>query len=147
MSSELNGELVPEGGGDSIPLLRSPLTVGRRESCDVCLEFSNISGRHCELTFKEGYWSVKDLNSTNGIKVNGRRVDQSALKPGDKLTIGKRNYQLQYATSAEVQKKLEEMTVEQEESVFGSSLLEKAGLANPRSGEREPSRRYDLLEE
>ncbi|MFL5327939.1 MAG: FHA domain-containing protein [Gemmataceae bacterium] len=147
MSDELNGELVPEGGGDSIPLLLTPLTVGRRESCDIYLDFSNVSGRHCELSFKDGYWSVKDLNSTNGIKVNGRRVDQIALKPGDKIGIGKRNYEIQYTTSTEVQRKLEEMTVEQEESVFGSSLLEKAGLANPRSGEGKVSRGYNLLEE
>jgi hypothetical protein len=74
-------------------------------------------------------------------------VDQIALKPGDKIGIGKRNYEIQYTTSAEVQRKLEEMTVEQEESVFGSSLLEKAGLANPRSGEGKVSRGYNLLEE
>ena len=147
MSIELNGELVPEGGGDSIPLLRTPMTVGRRESCDVYLDFPNVSGKHCELSFKEGYWTIKDLNSTNGIKVNGRRVNQQPLKPGDKVAIGKRNYQIQYTTSEDVQRKLEELTVEQEESVFGSSLLEKAGLMNPRSGEGRVSRGYDLLED
>src|SRR4051812_10382796 len=147
MAGDLNGELVPEGGGDSIPLLRTPLTLGRRESCDICLEFANISGKHCELYFREGYWSVKDLNSTNGIKVNGHRVDQTALKPGDKIGIGKRTYQIQYNVTPDVQKKLEEMVVEKEESIFGSSLLEKAGLTNPRSGESGPSRRYDLLDD
>ena len=50
------------------------MTLGRRESCDVPLQFPNISGVHCELSFRDGYWSIKDLNSTNGIKVNGMRV-------------------------------------------------------------------------
>src|SRR5437660_927770 len=69
MNQELNGELVPIGGGDSIPLIRPALTVGRRESCDICINFPNISGVHCELNFRDGYWYIRDLNSTNGIKV------------------------------------------------------------------------------
>ncbi|MSU77322.1 MAG: FHA domain-containing protein [Gemmataceae bacterium] len=48
-----NGALIPKGGGDNIPLTRSPLTIGRRDSCDICLQFSNISGKHCELTLQE----------------------------------------------------------------------------------------------
>ena len=39
-----NGELVPVGGGDPIPLIRPILTLGRRESCDICISFPNISG-------------------------------------------------------------------------------------------------------
>ena len=35
-----------------------------------------------------GDWQIVDLNSTNGIKVNGRRVDQAALEPGDRITLG-----------------------------------------------------------
>ena len=51
---KINGELIPIGGGDSIPLTRSPLVLGRRESCDISLQFPNISGAHCELPYKEG---------------------------------------------------------------------------------------------
>ena len=109
MATELNGELVPEGGGDSIPLLKSPLMVGRRESCDIYLDFANVSGKHCVFSFQDGYWKVKDNNSTNGIKVNGRRCDERALKSGDKICIGKRNYEIQYTCDAEVQKKLSEI--------------------------------------
>ena len=54
MSQEVHGELVPVGGGDAIPLIRGILTVGRRESCDICMRFPNISGLHAELTFREG---------------------------------------------------------------------------------------------
>src|SRR5688572_5818812 len=70
MPHAVHGHLVPVGGGDNIPLIRSVMTLGRRDSCDICLRFPNISGRHCELSFREGYWFVRDLNSTNGIKVN-----------------------------------------------------------------------------
>src|SRR5690349_11165288 len=55
MSLEANGELVPVGGGDSIPLLRETLTIGRRDSCDIPLRFPNVSGIHCQLNFHDGY--------------------------------------------------------------------------------------------
>src|SRR5436309_1795976 len=55
MSFQVNGELVPAGGGDNIPLIRELLTIGRRESCDICMRFPNISGLHAEMSFRNGY--------------------------------------------------------------------------------------------
>src|SRR6516164_3502166 len=100
MSFEVHGELIPVGGGDAIPLIRDTLVIGRRESCDIPLRFPNISGMHCELTFRDGYWSLRDLNSTNGIKVNGSRVTQKLLHPEDEITIGKRKYTIKYEMPA-----------------------------------------------
>ena len=57
------GEMIPKGGGDNIPLLKTKLLVGRRESCDVVLRFANVSAHHCELTCEGGYWYVRDLQS------------------------------------------------------------------------------------
>src|SRR5947207_241322 len=156
MSDALNGELVPVGGGDTIPLLREVMTLGRRESCDICLQFPNISGMHCELSFRDGYWTVRDLNSTNGIKVNGTRVQARPLKPGDEITIAKRRYVIQYALGPEAQAELEALLAE-DEDVFGKSLLERAGLANekaPKLRQPQPPRprpgivkRYNPLQE
>src|SRR5262249_4228867 len=87
MSFEANCELVPVGGGDSIPLIRDILTIGRRDSCDIPLRLPNVSGMHAELSFREGYWYIKDLNSTNGVKINGVRHQQKLLLPGDQITI------------------------------------------------------------
>ncbi len=126
--SSVKGELVPVGGGDAIPLIRPVLTVGRRESCDVCMRFPNISGLHCELSFKDGYWYIRDLNSTNGIKVNGTRVQEKALMPSDEVTIGKRKYQINYTLSADKRPLEEEMV----DAIGGQSLLEKAGLEKHR---------------
>ena len=78
------GELIPVGGGDPIPLLKKNLLVGRRESCDIVLRFSNVSAHHCQLVCNGGYWYVKDLKSRNGVKVNGLRV-RKRLDPGDEL--------------------------------------------------------------
>jgi adenylate cyclase len=137
MKEEVNGELVPVGGGDTIPLLRSVMVLGRRESCDVPLNFPNISGMHCELSFRDGYWSLKDLNSTNGVKVNGLRVQSRPLKPGDEIAIAKRRFTIQYNLTAEAQHELNALLTE-DENIFGKSLLEKAGLS---SGNPPPTRR------
>src|SRR5262249_43836774 len=127
-SLDVNGELVPVGGGDSIPLLRPHLTLGRRESCDIRLPFPNVSGLHCELSYKEGFWTIADLGSTNGIKVNGLRVPRKLLQPGDTITIAKRTYTIEY-TAPERSSTLQELM---EDDIMGQSLLEKAGLEKPR---------------
>jgi pSer/pThr/pTyr-binding forkhead associated (FHA) protein len=128
MSLQANGELVPLGGGDTIPLIREALTIGRRESCDICLRFPNISGLHCELVFRNGYWYIRDCNSTNGVKVNGTRVQEKLLHPKDEISIGKRRFTIRYELPAD-RHALEEV---QEEDIMSQSLLEKAGLERPR---------------
>jgi predicted component of type VI protein secretion system len=144
MSDEVGGELVPQGGGDNIPLIRSTLVIGRRESCDICLRLPNVSGIHCELSNKDGYWYIRDLGSTNGIKVNGTRVQQKLLHPGDKITIAKRHWTIEYTLKAG-KRVMEEMM---EDDVMGQSLLEKAGLVRPkREEERRPKSKADLAAE
>jgi len=121
------GELVPQGGGDIIPLLKMTLRIGRRESCDICLRFPNISTVHCELAFKDGYWVIRDLNSTNGIKVNGERLRFRPLRPGDRITIGKRDYIINYELHTHGQNALESVLTEAAD-MYNQSLMEKAGL-------------------
>ena len=62
--------------------------LGRSRECDIQVEDANVSRRHAELR-QEGaaYWLV-DLDSTNGIEVNGRRVKRAKLEPGDTFTVG-----------------------------------------------------------
>jgi predicted component of type VI protein secretion system len=132
MEHQVNGELIPQGGGDSIPLARSPLILGRRESCDICLQFPNVSGKHCELTYKEGFWILRDLDSTNGILVNDIPVDKGAKKMlhnDDILTIAQRSYAIQYMETGRASD-LDEYE-DEIESIMNTSLLEKAGLAHP----------------
>ena len=139
MSEGHFGELVPVGGGDAIPLVSEVMTIGRRESCDICLKFQNISGTHCELALKSGVWHLRDLNSTNGVKVNGERTLRRPLRPGDEIGIAGRKYIIQYKLGAET--KLEEIFAEEEENVFGQSLMEKAGLEKPKSAKKPGGRR------
>lgn len=120
------GELIPRGGGDSIPLLKDKLLVGRRSACDVCLRFPNISSHHCQLELINGYWHVRDLGSSNGIKVNGTRCDTKWLMPGDTLSVAKHHYEISYVPQTDG-------PPPEEADPFALSLLEKAGLMKPKT--------------
>jgi pSer/pThr/pTyr-binding forkhead associated (FHA) protein len=142
-----NGVLVPVGGGDAIPLIRETLTLGRRESCDICLRFPNVSGLHCELTFKDGCWTIRDKNSTNGIKVNGARVQKKVLHPGDTITIAKRSFTIEYNLTVGKQALAEMM--EDSADLIDIPLLQKAGLARPEDLDKKPKQRkpWDDIED
>jgi Protein of unknown function (DUF3662)/FHA domain len=62
--------------------------LGRSKECDIRISDPNVSRRHAEVR-QEGsaYWIV-DLDSTNGVLVNGRRQKRAKLDDGDKITLG-----------------------------------------------------------
>lgn len=119
------GTLVPLGGGDPIPLLKEHLTVGRRPSADICLKFQNVSGTHCELIFERGRWIIRDLNSSNGIKVKGKQVPKRTLQPGDEISIASHRFTIHYTMSGGAGTPDAQA---EEEDLFAESLLKKAGL-------------------
>ena len=128
------GELNPCGGGDAIPLMQNRLLVGRRSRCDITLPFKNVSSHHCELELKNGYWHIRDLGSSNGIKVNGMRVDTKCLMPGDQVMIARHAFILEYIVESDA-------PPPQEESPFAMSLMEKAGLETSRARESQSDSR------
>ena len=69
--------------------VESPRAVlGRSRECDVQIEDVNVSRRHAELRREsDGFWIV-DLDSTNGVEVDGRRVKRAKLDPGATFTVG-----------------------------------------------------------
>ena len=86
----------------------------------------------------DGYWYVKDLGSSNGTKVNGSRVSEQRLEPGDTLSVAKHEYEVNYepaklgATGAPADKPAKA-------DVFSRSLLEAAGLESRRSTDAKPA--------
>ena len=77
------------GASTTIKLADGVTTVGRQDDCQLRIKSSQVSRRHCELFEKKGILLVKDLGSSNGTFVNGKKVqDQRVLEPGDELTIG-----------------------------------------------------------
>jgi hypothetical protein len=76
-------------GGQTVPVGTAGAVLGRSRDCDVVLDDPNVSRHHAEVRPSGGSWIVNDLGSTNGIKVNGRRVrGPESLKRGDVIEIG-----------------------------------------------------------
>jgi len=63
-------------------------TIGRHSEADVRLPAADISRRHCQVSFEDDVWCVRDLSSLNGIFVNGERGDAAPLYIGDRLRLG-----------------------------------------------------------
>ena len=125
------GDLIPVGGGDPIPLRKTELLVGRKKDCDIVLDFSNVSGQHCRLVLSGGYWFVLDLHSTNGVKVNGVRVTDRRIDPGQTVHISKHAYRLEYNPARNGATGPAPAAVLQEAELMSRSLMEKAGLQRP----------------
>ncbi len=124
------GNLIPVGGGDPIPLLKNRLRIGRREDCDIILNFANVSGHHCLMELVEGYWFIKDLRSRNGVKVEGRRILTGLRKrvdAGATISIAKHQYTVNYDPTALGAYGTPPQD-EQLDNLFSESLLDRAGL-------------------
>ena len=64
------------------------VTIGRSRRCDLSLRSPDASRRHAEILLAGSHWLVRDLDSTNGTFVNGERVGERVLQPGDRIEIG-----------------------------------------------------------
>jgi pSer/pThr/pTyr-binding forkhead associated (FHA) protein len=74
--------------GLNVPLhAHRPLVIGRRQG-DLILDDPMVSGKHCTIEFKDGDFVLKDLESTNGTLVNGKRVKETVLSAGVEIAIG-----------------------------------------------------------
>jgi pSer/pThr/pTyr-binding forkhead associated (FHA) protein len=67
--------------------------IGRSEACEFFLEDKSVSKRHAQFTFSQGRWNLEDLDSSNGVLVNGTRIEQVILADGDKLKLGRREFE------------------------------------------------------
>jgi hypothetical protein len=74
--------------GQSRRVDKRVVVLGRSRECDIQIEDANASRRHAELRQEGTTYSIVDLESTNGIEVNGRSVKRAKLEPGDVFTIG-----------------------------------------------------------
>jgi predicted component of type VI protein secretion system len=94
-------QLVALTEGPSILLDKPILLFGRNPECDIQIDSRKISRRHCCLAQVNDYLVVRDLGSTNGIRINGVRVLEGKLRGGDELTIGSHRYQIRWDPHAE----------------------------------------------
>ena len=66
-----------------------PLVIGRSREADITVEDPNVSRRHAEIRRDDGAYWIVDLGSTNGIEVNGRKVDRAKLSDSDTVVVGR----------------------------------------------------------
>jgi hypothetical protein len=87
--SARTGRAVVVAEGKRMPVGPGGAVIGRSRECDIVLADSNVSRRHAEIRPAGGDgWTITDLGSTNGVKVNGRQVSSAPLKPGDAVVVG-----------------------------------------------------------
>jgi hypothetical protein len=84
------GTAVLRIAGRSETLGSGGAVLGRSRDTDITIDDPNVSRHHAEVRPSGGSWIVRDLGSTNGVKVNGRRIESRAqsLKPGDVIELG-----------------------------------------------------------
>ena len=80
--------------------LSLPATVGRSREAKVKLVHSQVSRVHCEFFEQDGLLHVRDLGSTNGTYVGDQRISESAIQPGETVTIGSVKLQALYEPAA-----------------------------------------------
>lgn len=66
--------------------------LGRDESLEKSIDHPTVSVNHATISFKGGQWCIADNNSTNGTKINKKRVVQGAIKEGDIVSLGKLHF-------------------------------------------------------
>jgi hypothetical protein len=75
-------------GGTRHELNDRAVVIGRSRDCDISVDDPNVSRRHAEIRHEDGAYWIADLGSTNGVLVNGKRVERAKLEPDDEILLG-----------------------------------------------------------
>src|SRR5450432_2700633 len=89
-------QLVATTDGPNIVLEKSIVLIGRHQECDIQIPSRKISRRHCCIALITDHLVIRDLGSTNGIRINGIKVVEGNLQADDELTIGNMRYQVSW---------------------------------------------------
>ena len=94
--------LIALNGGKHYPLDKDMILIGRQDICDIHIDHKSVSKQHCILMVRgDGLW-LRDLGSTNGCHVNGKRVRRSLVRLSDVVGVAGFNFRV---TSTEKGKK------------------------------------------
>ena len=77
-----------DGAERTVALSSDSVTIGRLAECDVVVADKGASRKHAQLKQRNGTWTITDLGSTNGTRLNGQTIQSRELSDGDKITIG-----------------------------------------------------------
>lgn len=86
----MEAKLVVVAGNASKPIvdLKLPTTIGRGRDAGLMIAHPMVSRQHCELFEEDGLLMVRDLGSTNGTFLQGKRIAAAALLPETQFTVG-----------------------------------------------------------
>lgn len=80
-------EIETREGSRTVRLDRERLSIGRLSYNDVVLPYAQVSRQHAELRCIQGQWWIADLHSTNGLQMDSMRIQEHALRPGDRIVL------------------------------------------------------------
>jgi pSer/pThr/pTyr-binding forkhead associated (FHA) protein/tetratricopeptide (TPR) repeat protein len=84
--------LVVVGGelnGREFACIRTEIKIGRTDDNDIAIDHRSLSRNHCKVVREEdGEWKIIDLQSSNGVQVNGEQYAECVLHPGDTVELG-----------------------------------------------------------
>src|SRR6476620_9559730 len=77
-----------DGERRSFSMARDMTVIGRREDCDLRIPLGEVSRKHCRILRDGDSLKLEDLGSSNGTFLNGSRVQEALLSPGDTIQVG-----------------------------------------------------------
>jgi pSer/pThr/pTyr-binding forkhead associated (FHA) protein len=80
IDSEEDKKLIELEEGEAI--------IGRSPQCDIQIEVENVSRQHARIIFRNEEYQIEDLGSTNGVYVNGIKVEKCVLRDHDQIDVG-----------------------------------------------------------
>jgi FHA domain/Domain of unknown function (DUF1707) len=89
-------DLLPRGRRRTVlpPVTAGRVLLGRSSACQLVFTDDTVSRRHAELRIIDGRWMLRDLDSSNGTWVNGRRVIEAEVTAGDEIVLGACRFKL-----------------------------------------------------
>lgn len=138
----MRAQLQPLDGGSPIDINKDLIIVGRKDDCDVRLDHKSVSKMHCVLVKTDGLLLLRDLDSTNGTRVNGTRVRRAALLPNDQLSIAHYKFRIFLGPDVVEEAHIEEHT-QQLNSQEVAELLRQIGVRSGKDDNRNSSGKPD----
>ncbi len=134
------------GGKVAQELAEELITIGRGPDNAIRLDDPSVSGRHAQLQRVGDIYRLKDLDSTNGTSVNGQKVNETALRFGDRLRFGKVEalFESDVSDQAQPLPELEELAARPAESSARPADFANASPFPNRRRDRDPTRQAIL---
>lgn len=96
MNHAVTPQLLALSEGPNLALDKPIVLIGRHQECDIQIPSRKISRRHCCIAQVADHLVIRDLGSTNGVRINGIKVLEGHLQPNDEIMIGNMRYQVKW---------------------------------------------------